>query len=150
MAETTVEKLIESTKDVHMNSLNNGCRRKIGMFMDPEGSLIPDSDMFNDWCGCAELLNFSQLEIENMKRRKSPTQEMLHLWNTRNDPEPTVGNLLSFLSQLERFDVISECRQMIERDVEKWKQNQQSLQQDPSSPSSPPPDKIETVSDGKC
>nr|AKN04685.1 MyD88-1 [Mizuhopecten yessoensis] len=155
MAETTVENLIESMKDVHMNSLNNGCRRKIGMFMDPEGSLIPDSDMFNDWCGCAELLNFSQPEIENMKRQKSPTQEMLHLWSTRNDPEPTVGNLISFLFQLERFDVISECRQMIERDVKKWKQNQQSLKKiyddptfrDPSSPSSPPPDKIETVSD---
>nr|ABB76627.1 MyD88 [Azumapecten farreri] len=156
MAMADIENLIESMKDVHVNSLNNGCRRRIAMYLNPEGSLIPDSDMFNDWCGYAELLNFSQPEIENMKRHKSPTEEMLHLWSTRNDPEPKVGNLISFLCKLERFDVISDCRTMIERDVEKWRQNQLSLQKindDPtfrepqSRPRSPQSEETQTRAD---
>ncbi|XP_033732521.1 myeloid differentiation primary response protein MyD88-like [Pecten maximus] len=157
MAETEeIKTLIETMKDVHINSLNNGCRRKIGMFMDTEGSLIPDSDMFNDWCGLAELLNFTQPEIEDMKRQKSPTQEMLHLWSIRNDPEPKVGNFISFLFQLERFDVIHECRKMIERDVEKWRKNESSLRsiyddptfRDPKASARPPRiEDTETVKD---
>nr|QEJ65603.1 myeloid differentiation factor 88 [Mimachlamys nobilis] len=123
-----IETLIKSMEDVKLKSLNNGCRRKIGMLLDPEGSLIPDSDMFNDWGGYAELLNFSQPEIENLKRHKSPTQEMLHLWTTRKYPEPTVGNLIRFLYQLERVDVITDCRNMIERDVKKWKENEKSIE----------------------
>lgn len=105
--------LIEFVSDAPLNSLNNACRRKIGMFLDQEGSLIQDTNLFNDWCGLAELLNFTNTEIENFKRQRYPTQEVLHQWTTRRDPEPTVVNLIRFLLQLERGDIITECRTMI-------------------------------------
>lgn len=152
-----IEQLIESMKDVHIRALNTGCRRKIAMFLDVDGCFITDAEMFNDWYGYAELLNFTQPEIENLKRNKSPTQEMLHLWTTRIDPKPTVGNLIGFLNQLERFDVIQDCRNMIKRDVEKWKKNEATVKnifndptfRDPTSnPGSPPRGKeTDTVKD---
>ncbi|XP_060068013.1 myeloid differentiation primary response protein MyD88-like [Ylistrum balloti] len=150
MAETEdIQKLIDLMTNVPLTSLNNGCRRKIGMFMDLEGSLIPDSDMFNDWCGCAELLNFELNEIENMKRQRYPTQEMLQLWSTRDKPKPTVGNLINFLCQLKRFDVIRECRNIIERDVQRWWENERNLQEICENPTfrSPLQEETQTVAD---
>jgi len=102
-------RLLQRAENVPLRALNVGCKRKIALFMDPEGALLIGKDICNDWCGLAELAGFSNQEITNLKSQRSQTMELLHLWGLRTSPVPTVKTLIEYILEIERFDVITEC-----------------------------------------
>lgn len=63
-----------------------------------------------DWRMLAQHMNFHILEIENMKLIPNPTGEVLKRAVTIN---ATVGRLLEILSEMERIDVLEDCKTMI-------------------------------------
>ncbi|XP_052253057.1 myeloid differentiation primary response protein MyD88-like [Dreissena polymorpha] len=97
-------------------------------YLDLEGSLtvtLVDGQMLDvvtDYMGIAEMAGFDTLYINNLKRHPSPTMSFLEQWQ---GPAATVGRLWDFLLQLERYDVIEDCRRRILYDCEIFLQSQE-------------------------
>ena len=91
-------------------------RKKIAQFLDLDGTLVvcDDADIVNNYKGFAELTGFSYLDIRNLMRHKSPTEELLDIWTVKeNASNAHVGSLWKYLYQMERFDVLHDCRRTI-------------------------------------
>ncbi|KAH3699320.1 myeloid differentiation primary response protein MyD88-like [Dreissena polymorpha] len=114
--------LPEQYRSIPIRTLRCSTRRKLARFLDLEGSLVltnhdgMEIDCVNDFCGLAELAGFESLDIRNMKRHDSPTAKFLEQWQGR--PTATVGRLFDFLVQLERYDVIEDCKANILHDCQ--------------------------------
>ena len=99
-----------------IRALRMSSRKKIAQFLDLDGVLvvIGDLDVVNNYNGLAELIGFSYLDIRNIGLQKSPSIELLEQWTVKEQCEnATIGNLWSFLYQMERFDVLKDCRRNI-------------------------------------
>nr|QJD22011.1 myeloid differentiation factor 88 [Tridacna crocea] len=128
-----------------IRALRMSSRKKIAQYLDLDGVLvvIDKLDVVNNYNGLSELIGFSYLDIRNIGLQKSPTMELLEQWTVKEQCEnATVGNLWSFLFQMERFDVLKDCRSNIlndcrvfedalqlERDAEQYRLA--TLEQDP-------------------
>ena len=98
---------------IPLSALGHAARKKMSLYLNLEGILIDEVQCENNYRGLAQLAGFSYLEISNFERRPSPTEEALHEWTVRPDLSPTVDRLWSFLYQLERFDVLTDCQSYI-------------------------------------
>lgn len=105
---------------IPLGALGTSTRKKLSLFLNLEGTLNDDVQCENNYRGLAEMAGFSYLEIKNFEIQKSPTEEMLHEWTVRQDLSPTVGQLWSFLSILEREDVLTDCYMYIFKDCEAY------------------------------
>ncbi|XP_026878188.2 myeloid differentiation primary response protein MyD88 [Electrophorus electricus] len=97
-------------------ALNYSVRRKLALYLNPTNTVAAN------WTDVAERMGFSYLEIRNYERLENPTQKLLEEWQTR--PDATVGNLLRFLHEVERNDIISELRHLIDEDCRRYLERQ--------------------------
>lgn len=107
----TSEQLIVEGKNVPLLALNMSVRSKLGTYLDPEGLLM--GDYLNNYQGLAQVIHFTSEDIKKFQSQKKPTQEMLYQWGTRPALSPTVDNLIKHLQTIGRFDVITECANLI-------------------------------------
>lgn len=98
-----------------LRALRMSARKRLSGFLDIEGILVVcgQVDVVNDYTGLAELAGFSNQNILNMKRQRSPTTELLDQWTGRLSA--TIGVLWQLLAFMERFDVLSDCRACISK-----------------------------------
>lgn len=87
-------------------ALNMTARRQLGLFLNPRNAVAAD------WMTLAEAVGFSYLEIRNCEAARSPTLEVLDVWQTRSR-DATVGRLLDILEELERKDIVEDIRPLI-------------------------------------
>ena len=93
-------------------------RRKIAQLLDLENDVINNElQLLTDWRGFAELVRFENLEIRNLEIAKSPTIELLNQWEDKGSRSPTLSDFWTCMLQLNRRDVLLECKEMIERDA---------------------------------
>ncbi|KAL4228751.1 Myeloid differentiation primary response protein MyD88 [Mactra antiquata] len=108
---------------IPLRAINMATRRKLANPLNLEGSLVVvnhddvEFDVVNDVTGLAELAGFQYQEIMNMKTQRSPTIEFLNQWTARNG---TVGKLWELLYQIERYDVLTDCKANIIRDCDRY------------------------------
>jgi hypothetical protein len=89
-------------------------RRKIAQLLDLENDVINNElQLLTDWRGFAELVRFNNLEIRNLERVKSPTIELLKQWEDKGSHSPTLSDFWTCMLQLNRRDVLLECKTMI-------------------------------------
>ncbi|KAL3836671.1 hypothetical protein ACJMK2_022093 [Sinanodonta woodiana] len=112
--------LADKYKLVPLDALRVSARRKLGLYLNLEGSFNEDVGLVTDYNGLAELVGFSYLEIKNFERQKNPTDELLEVWTTRPELNPTVGNLWKYLLELGRVDILSDCESLIYKDCENY------------------------------
>lgn len=60
-----------------------------------------------DWRGLGELCGFDSIELDNFDNKESPTELILNEWPKKN-PEANVGDLIEFLFEMNRWDVIED------------------------------------------
>ena len=105
--------LPEKYMEIPISALGFSVRKKIAVYLNPDGQITAHIKYENNFRGLAELAGFSYQEIRNFERLKNPTEELLDEWTTRLDLSPTIGSLCSLLSYLERVDVLAECLSII-------------------------------------
>ena len=106
-------KIAEKYLEIPLSSLRFAARKKLSLYLNPDGQITAHVQYENNFRGLAELAGFTYQEIRNCERLKNPTEELLEEWTDRPDLSPTIGNLWSLLSNLERVDVLTECRSLI-------------------------------------
>ncbi|KAL8606172.1 hypothetical protein ACOMHN_053444 [Nucella lapillus] len=98
-------------------ALRMSSRRRLGMFLNME-SMPLHSGLLPNYQGLAELIGFEFVEQLSFQRERDPTQALLMEWGNHPDLNPTLGNLVRFLQQLERLDILEECKDIIRNDAE--------------------------------
>lgn len=88
-----------------MSVINKLCK-----YLDVEGSI--HGDLFNNYTGLAELAGFCCVEILMFQEHRSPTKELLLAWCYRPDLNSTCDNLVKYLIQLDRKDILTDCREL--------------------------------------
>ena len=101
--------LPEKYMEIPLFALGFAVRKKIAIYLNPNGQITAQIKYENNFRGLAELAGFSYQEIRNFEQQKNPTEELLDEWTVRSDLSPTIGSLWSLLSYLERVDVLTEC-----------------------------------------
>lgn len=63
-----------------------------------------EETVIDDFCALARLLKYEESEIAEIEQKENPTNALLEDWGT--EEESTVENLIEFLKQMNRHDVI--------------------------------------------
>ncbi|XP_025080654.1 myeloid differentiation primary response protein MyD88-like isoform X2 [Pomacea canaliculata] len=94
-------------------------RKKMAMYLNLEAEPL-ESGYLPDYNGLAELIGFEYIEIQNFARDKNPTCAVLHEWGNRPLLQPTLGKLIKYLIQLERHDVLNDCKAIFREDADNF------------------------------
>jgi len=105
--------------DIPLKFVRPTARRKIAQCLDLENDVIDnDIQRLTDWRGLAEIVRFTNLEIRNLARSTSPTIELLKQWeDNKGSRSPTLSDFWSCMLQLNRRDVLLECKEMIGKTI---------------------------------
>lgn len=79
--------------------------------------------MNRDWHGLADLCEIEGQYIPNMECNNDPTSNVLNLWYENNSETSTIQNLLSYLEEMDRYDVIYDIKELLDDDIKYYKQN---------------------------
>ena len=102
--------------DIPFECIGPSARRKIANVLDiPNDVIDNDIQRLTDWRGLAEIVGFTNLEIRNLERAKSPTIDLLSQWEGFGSP--TVADFWFKMLQLNRRDVLLECKGMIGKTI---------------------------------
>ena len=101
--------------DIPLKFVRITARIKIAQCLDLENDVIDnDIQRLTDWRGLAELVDFNDVQIKNLQRARSPTIELLYQWeDNKGSRSPTLSDFWSCMLQLNRRDVLLECKEMI-------------------------------------
>lgn len=88
-------------------ALTESTKCYMARFLDPRRDLSPNTNRLQDWRGLAEVFEFSPLEIGSISTRPTPTAVVIEQWLMRC-VNATVGDLLSALCEIERFDILND------------------------------------------
>ena len=107
-------------RNLPLKALRRTAREKIGRFLNLEGTVVVclnddgnEIDVSTNYNGLAELAGFDFLEIRNLERYRNPTIELLDSWTNTEWRNATVGCLWKYLQQMEREDVLKDCKRVI-------------------------------------
>ena len=114
--------LPDDYKCLPLKALRLTVRQKIGQYLNLEGTVVEclddegyTMDVSTNFNGLAELAGFDYLEIRNLERHKNPTLELLDCWTNKESRNATVGYLWKYLKQMEREDILRDCRRAIRK-----------------------------------
>jgi hypothetical protein len=99
--EKPVKEQSEGKMAIHMNIAAHQLLSKLLRPKSPE----------HDWESLADLMGFSYEEILNLGCDFDPVESIIRQWERQSDA--TVDKLLSFLKEIERFDVIEDLQTFI-------------------------------------
>ena len=106
--------LEDSHKGVTILALRMSSRKRLGMYLNQD-ALPLQNGLLPNYQGLAECIGFEFIEQLSFQRDKDPTQSLLMEWGNRPDFSPTLGNLVKYLLQLERIDVLDDCQEIISK-----------------------------------
>lgn len=72
-----------------------------------------DNETIRDYRGLGELMHFEYSAIQQARETGNPTKELLRLWEEKEGS--TIGKLMDFLEQMERFDVLDDVEDSLLR-----------------------------------
>jgi phosphoribosylaminoimidazole carboxylase (NCAIR synthetase) len=99
--EKPVNEKSEEKMVIHMNIAAHQLLSKLLRPKSPE----------HDWESLAELMGFTYEDILNLRCDQDPVESITRQWERQSDA--TINKLLSFLSKIERPDVIEDLQQFI-------------------------------------
>lgn len=106
--------------DVSILALRMSSRRHLGLYLNLQAAQPLPCGLLPDFNGLAECIGFEYIEICNFGRDRDPTNCLLNEWGNKPEMGPTLGNLVKFLLQMERVDVLEDCKESIKRDAEHY------------------------------
>lgn len=116
-----------------LKALRPTARNKISQYLNLEGTVVVcldddgrEIDVSTNYNGLAELAGFDYLEIRNLALQKNPTIELLDSWTNKESYNATVGYMWRYLQQMEREDILKDCRRVILNDCKVYKEFQQN------------------------
>ncbi|XP_028128702.2 myeloid differentiation primary response protein MyD88 [Diabrotica virgifera virgifera] len=109
--------------DIPVKVLRKETRDLISALLNPRKVIPNDKGLSRDWHGLAELCGISGEIIPHIKDSNDAALKVLDIWSEKNREESTTAKLLSFLEQLDRFDVVEDVTPLIEKDAEWFEAN---------------------------
>ncbi|XP_033732520.1 uncharacterized protein LOC117321976 [Pecten maximus] len=110
--------LPEHVSAVSLRALGSSTRQFLAIYLDPPSCTVNDDGVTADASGLAELAGFDNQTIRYFESKSSRTSELLNMWRYRQNG--TLGNLVGYLLQLERFDCLTDIWQKLLTDAYKW------------------------------
>lgn len=112
MADSTSNAELKSAlSSVPGKALNYSSRLILSNNLNIKGVIPSKSGHARDYRGLAELMDFQYSNIKIFERNEDPTLRILEAWETR--PDATLDKLISFLEEMERYDVINELKPLL-------------------------------------
>lgn len=68
---------------------------------------------FRDWHGLAELVGIGGERVPHLQCGSDPTNKILTLWLKESKEDATVKKLLTYLEQLDRFDIVDDIKSSV-------------------------------------
>ncbi|KAJ8911451.1 hypothetical protein NQ315_013813 [Exocentrus adspersus] len=106
-----------------IQALRRNTRRMISTLLNPIKIIPNENGLPRDWAGLAELCQISGEKMPSLQQSSDPTNSVLDLWHENNQTESTIHNLIKFLEELDRFDIVDDITPLIEEDINYFKQN---------------------------
>ncbi|KFM68151.1 Myeloid differentiation primary response protein MyD88, partial [Stegodyphus mimosarum] len=106
---------------VPAKALNISSRLRLAWFLNPEQSLPSENGFARDYRGLAEQMDFQYNDIKNFQRNEDPTMKILEAWDAR--PSTTISQLIQFLENMGRHDVVQDLRPQFENDASVYLRN---------------------------
>ncbi|CAG9817406.1 unnamed protein product [Phaedon cochleariae] len=104
--------------DIPVRALRRETRNLLSSLLNPEKIIPTVQGLPRDWQGLAELCKIKGEQIPSIQRSDDPTAKVLELWCEKTNPESTIENLINFLQNLDRFDVLDDITPLLEKDTE--------------------------------
>lgn len=126
MEESINSSLKSSLSSVSAKALNFSSRLVLSNNLDYKQVLPSRKGYARDYRGLAELMGFQYKIIKKFGESENPTMKIIDSWETHADA--TLDKLISFLEEMDRYDVITELTPFLEKNVETYIQYQKSLE----------------------
>nr|AKN04689.1 MyD88-4 [Mizuhopecten yessoensis] len=110
--------LPDNVSAVSLRALGASTRQLLAIYLDPPSCTVNNDGFATDASGLAELAGFDYPTIRYFESKSSKTSELLDMWRYRQNG--TLGNLVGYLLQIERFDCLTEIWQKLLTDANKW------------------------------
>jgi Death domain./TIR domain. len=110
-------------KHVTVRALRRGTRNIVSTLLNPIKIIANDKGLPRDWQGLAELCGISGEKMPSLQQDPDPSNKVLHLWSEENKNESTIDKFITYLEELDRFDVIEDISPLIEQDINCFKRN---------------------------
>ncbi|XP_060068014.1 uncharacterized protein LOC132548211 [Ylistrum balloti] len=110
--------LPECISAIPLRALGSSTRQLLAIYLDPPSCTTNNDGITNDASGLAELAGFDYPTIRYFESKTSKTIELLNMWRYRQNG--TLGNLVGYLLQLERFDCLTDIWHKLLSDGNKW------------------------------
>lgn len=110
--------LPEYVSTVPLRALGSSTRQFLAIYLDPPSCTVNNDGIPPDASGLAELAGFDYQTIRYIESKSNKTIELLNMWRYRQNG--TLGNLVEYLLQLERFDCLTDIWQKLLTDANKW------------------------------
>ncbi|XP_071446600.1 myeloid differentiation primary response protein MyD88 [Hetaerina americana] len=104
-----------SARALGVNTIN-----KISVSLNTLKVLPTDEGLPRDWRGLAQLTGLDGNLTRSLGCKPDPTAEVLKLWINNKASEASIGSLKSYLSQMDRWDIIDDTSSMIEQDTKEF------------------------------
>lgn len=112
---------------IPLNALNLSTRTQLAQYLNTEQVISCENGLSRDYRGVAELIGLSYNVIDRISRSVDPCKNLLDLYENRSDA--TVGQLLDFLEQIERFDILDDLTPVFTFDAQKYLNYKNGLSQ---------------------
>ncbi|KAJ8969580.1 hypothetical protein NQ317_000077 [Molorchus minor] len=123
--------LHDNGRHVTVRALRKKTRKVISTLLNPpkiipnekgyHGSIYPST--VSDWHGLAEMCGISGEKIPSLQQDPDPSNKVINLWTELDNNKSTIHNLILYLEELDRFDIIEDIESLIEDDINFFKNN---------------------------
>lgn len=132
MAESSVteSKIKPEWRSMPVRELAGSTRQYLASMLDADVAAVNENFQKQNWEGLADLMNFSYQIIKNWDHRDCRTKSLLEAFSNKKDA--TVGKLLDYITQLERYDIIEDIMlfSQLERSYSQFLTRQEELGKD--------------------
>ncbi|KAG5896509.1 hypothetical protein JTB14_020483 [Gonioctena quinquepunctata] len=108
-------------------ALRRETQELLSSLLNPEKIFPADNKLPRDWRGLAELCGVGGELMRSFQISEDKTKKILKTWSQKNGAESTIDKLLSFLKDLDRYDVYDDITPYVERDIEYFNSNPKDI-----------------------
>ncbi|KAJ8932755.1 hypothetical protein NQ314_014455 [Rhamnusium bicolor] len=113
----------DNNRHITIQALRRQTRTIISTLLNPKKVIPNEKGLPRDWQGLAELCEISGEKIPSLKENSDPSNKVLDLWIEKDKSESTVEKFITYLEELDRFDIIEDIETLIDEDIRFFKQN---------------------------
>ncbi|XP_055374442.1 myeloid differentiation primary response protein MyD88 [Condylostylus longicornis] len=119
----------EIDDNIHFNkipisALRQKARNILSLSLNRMKIIPSENKLLRDWRGVADLAGLRSVYGQSIQMHSDPMEKLLQIWCSKDNEETaSVDNLIKFLVEIDRWDVLSDINEILVEDARYYKSN---------------------------